>query len=322
MRVRHYSYRTEQSYLAWMRRYIYFHNKKHPAELGGEAVVEYLTHLATERHVAASTQNQAFSALIFLYREVLGIELEGIHATVRAKVPQRLPVVLSEDEVVLILRELDDIQWLMVAMMYGSGLRLSEALRLRVKDVDFSYRCVTVRGGKGAKDRVVTMADPLLRPLELHLAGVKATYERDRQDGISGVYLPNALARKFPNAPLEWKWHWVFPSHKRSVDPRSKLLRRHHYHASTIQRAVARATRKAGITKKVGCHTFRHCFATHLLASGADIRTVQEQLGHKDVRTTQVYTHLLERGGLAVVSPLSRLRATVPDSLQPSGYPL
>ena len=316
MRLRHYSYRTEQSYLRWVRQYIYYHDRKHPGEMGREEVIAFLTHLAEERDVTASTQNQAFSALMFLYRETLGIPLTDVHAQVRAKVPTRLPVVLSEDEVLAILKQLDDAQWLMAAMMYGSGLRLSECLRLRVKDVDFGYRCVTVRSGKGDKDRVVTMAEPLMRPLELHLRVVKSMWERDRQDNIAGVFLPNALARKYPNASTEWKWHWVFPSRRRSMDPRAGLLRRHHYNTSTLQKAVAQAVRRAGIHKKVGCHTFRHCFATHLLASGADIRTVQEQLGHSDVRTTQIYTHLLERGGMAVVSPLSRLRASVPASLK------
>ncbi len=315
MRLRHYSYRTEQAYLVWARRYIYYHGKRHPEVVGKEGVVAFLTHLAVDRDVAASTQNQAFSALLFLYRDVLGIPLDDVRRVVRAKVPERLPVVLTEDEVLAILRNMDDTQWLMAAMMYGSGLRLSECLRLRVKDVDFSYRCVTVRSGKGDKDRVVTMAEPLMRPLEQHLRAVRAIWERDRRDGIGGVYLPHALSRKYANAPLEWKWHWVFPARQRSVDPRTGEERRHHFHASTVQKAVASAVRRAEIHKKVGCHTFRHCFATHLLASGADIRTVQEQLGHRDVRTTQIYTHLLHRGGMAVVSPLARLRTVVPKSL-------
>ena len=312
IRLRHYSYRTEQAYVNWIRRYILYHQKRHPADMGGREVTAFLTHLATRLGVAASTQNQAFSALMFLYKEVLGTPLEGVSGAVRAKVPQRLPVVLTEDEVMSILRHLDDVQWLMAAMMYGSGLRLSECLRLRVKDIDFSYRCVTVRSGKGNKDRVVTLAEPLLQPLQMHLESVRGLYERDRQDGAAGVYLPYALARKYPGAALEWKWQWAFPAPRRSVDPRSGLVRRHHYNESTLQKSVAQAVRRARIVKKVGCHTFRHCFATHLLSSGADIRTVQEQLGHKDIRTTQIYTHVLERGGMAVTSPLSRLRAEIP----------
>ncbi|MEM9744679.1 MAG: integron integrase [Pseudomonadota bacterium] len=311
IRVRHYSLRTERAYVGWVRRYVQFHRLRHPSEMGSREVSQFLSYLAVRKSVSASTQNQALNALLFLYREVLRQPVDILDNTVRAKLPQRLPVVLSEAEVGSILRFLTGEQWLMVGLMYGSGLRLLECVRLRVKDVDFEYHCITVRNGKGGKDRVVTLARPLEEPLRRHLAAVRTVYERDRADGVPGVWLPGALARKFPSAPRDWAWHWVFPSARLSVDPRAEppVYRRHHYNEKTMQRAVREAVRRAEVPKKVTCHTFRHCFATHLLASGADIRTVQEQLGHTDVRTTQIYTHLLGRGANAVVSPLERMSA-------------
>lgn len=309
IRVRHYSVRTERAYVAWVKRYVRFHRLRHPSEMGSREVSQFLTHLAVQRKVAASTQNQALNAIQFLYREVLRQPIELLEHTVRAKVTQRLPVVLTQQEVARILSHLTSEQWLMVGLMYGSGLRLLECLRLRVKDLDFDYHCITVRSGKGNKDRVVTLSRTLEQPLRRHLAAVRTLYERDRGAGIAGVFVPGALARKYPAAPRDWAWHWVFPAPRLSEDPRESpaVQRRHHYHENTVQKAVRAAVRKAGIDKKASCHTFRHCFATHLLASGADIRTVQEQLGHADVRTTQIYTHLLNRGAGAVVSPLERM---------------
>jgi len=303
IRVRHYSIRTEQAYLGWIKRFILFHGKRHPSEMGAREVTAFLTSLAVDRQVAPSTQNQALNALVFLYRVVLERELEGIDA-VRAKQPQKVPVVLTQDEVARLLRELDGVFWLAACLMYGSGLRVMETVRLRVQDVDFPHKAIIVRDGKGAKDRVVTLADELVVPLQRHLLAVRNTHEKDLADGFGAVWLPHALARKYPNAPKAWGWQYVFPAASRSVDPRSGVVRRHHLGEQSVQRRVKQALRSAGIVKKAGCHTLRHSFATHLLERGMDIRTVQEQLGHKDVRTTQIYTHVLQRGGLAVVSPL------------------
>lgn len=297
--------------MQWIRRYIHFHRLKHPSTLGSREVSQFLTYLAVQRKVASSTQNQALNAILFLYRSVLKLPMDIVDDTVRAKRPNNLPVVLTEAEVGRILRHLTGEQWLMVGVMYGSGVRLLECLRLRVKDLDFDYHCLTVRQGKGGKDRVVTLARPLEEPLRRHLEAVRTLFERDRADGVAGVWMPGALARKYPSAGSEWAWHWLFPAARLSFDSRESppLQRRHHYNEKTLQRAVKVAVGRAGIHKKVSCHTFRHCFATHLLASGADIRTVQEQLGHADVRTTQMYTHLLGRGANAVVSPLERMSA-------------
>ena len=303
IRVRHYSIRTEQAYLGWIKRFILFHGKRHPSEMGAREVTAFLTSLAVDRQVAPSTQNQALNALVFLYRVVLERELEGIDA-VRAKQPQKVPVVLTQDEVARLLRELDGVFWLAACLMYGSGLRVMETVRLRVQDVDFPHKAIIVRDGKGAKDRVVTLADELVVPLQRHLLAVRNTHEKDLADGFGAVWLPHALARKYPDAPKAWGWQYVFPAASRSVDPRSGVVRRHHLGEQSVQRRVKQALRSAGIVKKAGCHTLRHSFATHLLERGMDIRTVQEQLGHKDVRTTQIYTHVLQRGGLAVVSPL------------------
>lgn len=304
IRVKHYSIRTEEAYVNWVKRYILFHNKQHPGKMGASEVRDFLTHLAVDRHVAASTQNQALNALVFLYKVVLDRPLGEIDGVVRAKRPQRIPVVLTVDETRRLLRHLDGIQWICGCLMYGSGLRLMECMRLRVMDLDFEHRAVLVRNGKGGKDRVVTLPDELIPILKRHLEGVRNVHEKDLADGYGAVYLPHALARKYPNAPLEWGWQYVFPASKRSIDPRSGLGRRHHSDESSIQKAVKTAVRKADIHKKASCHTLRHAFATHLLERGMDIRTVQEQLGHKDIRTTQIYTHVINRGGNAVVSPL------------------
>lgn len=303
IRVRHYSIRTEQAYLGWIKRFILFHGKRHPSELGESEVTAFLTHLAVVGNVASSTQNQALNALVFLYKVVLERELVGISA-VRAKQPQKVPVVLTQAEVARLLRALDGMQWLAACLMYGSGLRLMESMRLRVQDIDFPHKAIIVRDGKGAKDRVVTLADELVIPLQRHLQTVRNVHEKDLSDGYGAVYLPHALARKYPNAAVQWGWQYVFPAASRSIDPRSGVERRHHLGEQAVQRAVKIAVRKAGIEKRASCHTLRHSFATHLLERGMDIRTVQEQLGHKDIRTTQIYTHVLNRGGLAVVSPL------------------
>ena len=304
IRVRHYSIRTEQAYVEWIRRFILYHGKRHPAELRESDVSGFLSYLAVNRNVAASTQNQALNALVFLYRNVLGRPLGNTIDGVRARKPKRLPVVLTQEEVRQLLRYLDGNHWLPACLLYGSGLRLMECLRLRVKDLDFGHRAILVRDGKGGKDRVVTLPDEIIQPLQGHLESVRNTHEKDLQDGFGKVYLPHALARKYPNAASEWGWQYVFPASKRSIDPRSGVERRHHLDESSLQKAVKAAVRKAGIHKPASCHSLRHSFATHLLERGMDIRAVQEQMGHKDVRTTQIYTHVLQRGGNAVVSPL------------------
>ncbi|HID45791.1 MAG TPA: integron integrase [Chromatiaceae bacterium] len=310
IRRRHYSIRTEQAYVDWIRRFILFHGKRHPRDMGEKEVAAFLTYLAVQRDVAASTQNQALNALVFMYKEVLERPLDGeIRGISYAKRPKRLPVVLTPDEVAGVLSQLEGTQWLVACLLYGSGLRLIEALRLRVMDLDFSRRAIFVRNGKGGKDRVVTLADEVVLPLQRHLQNVKTCHERDLEAGFGCVYLPHALARKYLNACREWGWQYVFPASRRAIDPRSGVERRHHIDASAIQKAIKVAVRRTGIPKKASCHTLRHSFATHLLERGMDIRTVQEQLGHKDVRTTQIYTHVLNRGGLAVRSPLSGLLA-------------
>lgn len=307
IRVRHYSIRTEQSYIGWVKQFIVFNGKRHPAEMGDIEVSVFLTYLAQQRNVAASTQNQALNALVFMYRHVVGQPLGELQSVIRAKKPKRLPVVMSQQEVAQLLSHLTGIHWLVGCLMYGSGLRLLESVRLRVKDIDFSHRAIFVRDGKGGKDRVVTLADELMEPLARHLETVKTLYERDVADGFGRVYLPFALDRKYPNAASEWGWQYAFPARKRSKDPRSNWIRRHHFNESSVQKAVKNAVRLAKIDKPASCHTLRHSFATHLLESGADIRTVQDQLGHSDIRTTQIYTHIIGRGGLAVKSPLSSI---------------
>lgn len=306
-RTRHYSLSTEQTYLQWIKQYILFHGKKHPAEMGATEVAAYLTHLAVSRNVAASTQNQALAAILFLYRHVLGQELPWLENVTWAKRPTRLPVVLTKDEVKTLLEQLTQQNWLMTSLLYGSGLRLRECLRLRVKDLDFSYNQLVVRNAKGDKDRVTMLPTTLHDPLNAHLATVKQIHERDLREGFGRVQLPYALARKYPNSNREWSWQYVFPAATRSRDPRSQEIYRHHIGEWVLQKAVKDAVRAAGINKPATCHTLRHSFATHLLEDGYDIRTVQELLGHKDVRTTMIYTHVLNRGGKGVKSPLDAM---------------
>lgn len=304
IRVRHYSIRTEQTYVEWARRFILYHSKRHPDEMGETEVAAFLTHLAIDRKVAASTQNQALNALVFMYRHVLKSPLGEIAGAVRAKRPARLPVVLSQDEVRRILAELRGAKWLIACLQYGSGLRLMESLRLRVKDLEFDRLAVYVRDGKGGKDRVVTLSKTLTEPLQRHLAARRTLFEQDSAQGFGTVFLPHALGHKYPRAERSWEWQYVFPSTRLSRDPRSGVTRRHHLDESVVQKAVTRAVRDCNIEKPASCHTLRHSFATHLLERGADIRTVQEQLGHTDLRTTQIYTHVIQRGGRAVLSPL------------------
>jgi len=304
IRLRHYSIRTEQAYLGWIRRFILFHGKRHPNKMGAVEIEAFLNHLASQQNVAASTQNQALNALVFLYRHVLDRDVGNLDGLIRAKRPYRLPVVFTRDEVHRVLAQLDGIHHLMASLLYGSGLRLMECLRLRVKDLDFQRREILVRHGKGGKDRVTMLPDSLIPALQTQLERAQITHKQDLAEGFGRVYLPNALARKYPNADQEWGWQYVFPASKRSIDPRSGVERRHHLHETVLQYAVKQAVRRTGIAKPGSCHTFRHSFATHLLESGHDIRTVQELLGHKDVRTTMIYTHVLNRGGQGVRSPL------------------
>lgn len=306
IRLRHMSPKTEKAYVQWIRQYILFHGKRHPEEMAEEEVSAFLTHLATKRRVSASTQNQALSALLFLYRNVLDRDLGALDA-VRAKKPRRLPVVLSRGEVLQLLENLEGTPKLVATLLYGAGLRLQEALRLRVKDLDFSFHQITVRSGKGDKDRVTMLPGLLEAPLRLHLARVRTLHERDLSKGLGRVFLPYALAAKYPNASTEWAWQYVFPSEALAQDPDSGERRRFYTSPRTIQRAVKRAVRAAGITKPATCHTLRHSFATHLLVGGYDIRTVQELLGHRSVRTTMIYTHVLNRGGHGVQSPADTL---------------
>ncbi|QLC74263.1 integron integrase [Pseudomonas sp. LPB0260] len=306
IRVRHYSIRTEAVYLHWVRQFIRFQKLRHPADMGAEEVEQFLSYLAVQRTVSASTQNQALAALLFLYKQVLRIELPWLDGVVRAKRPERLPLVLSREETQRLLAQFSGEVGLITGLLYGSGMRLMEAVRLRVKDVDFQRREILVRDGKGMKDRVTLLPDSLRDGLQAHLAWVKAQHERDLAEGFGEVYLPFALARKYPAAPREWGWQYVFPASRRSIDPRSGAERRHHFNEQQVQRAFKPALRAAGIIKPATPHTLRHCFATHLLESGQDIRTVQELLGHADVKTTMIYTHVLNRGGLGVLSPLDR----------------
>ena len=303
-RVRHLSLGTERAYSDWIRRFILFHKKRHPEEMGVEEIRQFLSHLAVDGRVAASTQNVALCALLFLYRDVLGVELPYVEGIQRAKRPARVPVVFNRAEAAALLTHLSGTYRLIAGLLYGSGLRLMEALRLRVKDLDFEYMEILVRDGKGEKDRRAILPRPLTEPLRQQLDRVKVLHEQDLREGYGEVYLPYALGRKYPNAAREWAWQYVFPSSKLSVDPRSGVARRHHASADSVQREVKRAIRLARITKHGGCHTLRHSFATHLLEDGYDLRTIQELLGHSDVRTTQIYTHVLNRGGRGVRSPL------------------
>jgi integron integrase len=306
MRLKHYSLRTEQAYLYWIRRYIRANLPRHPRELDGATVEAFLTRLATRDHVAASTQNQALSALLFLYREVLAVELPWMENVVRARRPQRLPVVLSRAQVGLLLARLAGREALMAGLLYGSGLRLMECVRLRVKDVGLVRSELVVRDGKGGKDRMTVLPAALREGLARQLAEVRVLHARDLAAGFGRVHLPHALARKYPNAAAELAWQYVFPARRICVDPRDGVQRRHHIDEKVLQKAVRRAALESGFDRPVTPHTLRHCFATHLLESGADIRTVQELLGHKDVATTQIYTHVLNRGAHGVLSPLDR----------------
>ena len=311
MRGRHYSIRTERSYLYWIRWFIRHHGRRHPREMGASEVAAFLSFLAVSRDVSPATQDQALNALVFLYRHVLDRPLGDIPGVVRARRRERVPVVLTPTEIQQVFSHLQGTHWLVACLQYGSGLRLLESVRLRVKDLDFEHRAVYVRHGEGGKDRVVTLPDALVVPLQRHLAHRRSVFERDRLNGVGAVELPHALARKYPGAPCEWAWQYVFPSTRLGTDPRSGARRRHHLDESAVLKALKGAVRRAGIAKPATCHTLRHSFATHLLERGADIRTVQEQLGHADVRTTQIHTHVVGRGGRAVRSPLADLPGLV-----------
>lgn len=306
LRTRHYSLRTESSYISWIRQYILFHNKQHPMELGSDHVASFLSYLAKERNVAASTQNQALNALVFLYREILQIDLGEIKNVHRAKKPKRLPVVMTREEVRAVLNSMEGATWLVASLLYGSGLRLLDGLRIRVQDIDFSQRQLTVRDGKGAKDRRTMLPVILLPHLEQQLEHVRVLHVADLAAGYGKVHLPFAMEQKNPGAARDFNWQYLFPASTRGIDPRNGERRRHHIHERTVQKAVGEAVRRVGLRKRVSCHTFRHSFATHLLEDGYDIRTVQELLGHADVRTTMIYTHVLNRGGQGVKSPLDR----------------
>ncbi|MFZ5503496.1 MAG: integron integrase [Pseudomonadota bacterium] len=306
IRIKHYSIRTETQYCQWVRRFILYHGKRHPRDMGAPEVEAFLTHLAVDGQVAAATQNQALSALLFLYKEVLGVDLPWLNDVTRAKRPQRLPVVLTREEVQAVLARMTGTYGLMARLLYGTGMRLMECVRLRVKDVDFGRGEILVRDGKGAKDRVTMLPQSLVVPLQTHLQQRRALFGDDRQAGKGRVYLPDALARKYPNASTEWGWQYVFPSGSYSIDPRSGVERRHHLDEKLLQRAMKKAVQASGLTKPATPHTLRHSFATHLLESGHDIRTVQELLGHADVSTTMIYTHVLNRGGRGVRSPLDQ----------------
>lgn len=307
LRARHYSPRTEKAYCAWVKRFIHHNGVRHPASMAEPEVNAFLTHLATVEKVSASTQTQALSALLFLYRRVIGHELGDVGELIRASVPPRLPMVLARDEVKAVLAELRGDKWLMSSLLYGSGLRLSECLRLRVQDVDLARGQLLVRNGKGAKDRVTVLPAALGPALRAQLLEARAVHARDVTDGWGRIELPAALARKYPEASRDWRWQWAFPQQRRWKDASTGEQGRHHVHETLLQRAVKDAVRRAGVTKPAGCHTFRHSFATHLLEDGYDIRTIQTLLGHKDLRTTMIYTHVLNRGGQGVRSPLDRL---------------
>jgi integron integrase len=311
IRLRRYSLRTEKAYVDWIRRFVLYHRKRHPSEMGGDEVRSYLSHLATQREVSPATQAQALAALLFLYKRVLNVHLPWIDNVVRARRPKRLPTVLSQPEAQQVIAHLDGVHWLIGALLYGSGLRLLEGLRLRVKDLDLVRRKIIVRNGKGAKDRVTILPATLVDPLKVHLEKIRLLHEHAVSSGTGGVELPYALApqvSQYPNAHLQWAWQYVFPATRLSIDPRSGSRRRHHVHEESVQRHVRNAARLAGIETPVSPHTFRHSFATHLLENGYDIRTVQELLGHKDVKTTQIYTHVMAPGANPVRSPLDTPR--------------
>lgn len=307
LRSRHYSPRTEQTYRHWVRRYIFFHDVRHPSEMAEPEINAFLNHLAVREKVSASTQNQALCALLFLYRHVLKQEIGDIGEVIRARKPERLPVVLTREEIKSVFKYLKGDKWLMAMIMYGGGLRLMECLRLRVQDIDFGRNEILIRDGKGGKDRRTTLPESIKETLVKHMQRVKAIHDKDLSDGWGRVQLPNALDRKYPNAPSEWKWQWVFPQENRWNNTKTGEQGRHHVDASILQKAFHRAVRMSGIIKNATCHTLRHSFATHLLESGYDIRTVQELLGHRDVKTTMIYTHVLNRGGLGVKSPVDTM---------------
>jgi len=304
LRRLNYAYSTEKSYTSWIKRFILFHDKRHPIEMGEPEIEAYLSHLAVEREVAPSTQNQALAAIMFLYEKVLDKELEEEILPQPAKRTKRVPIVLSKGEVRRVLNRLNGVQRIIVQLLYGAGLRISECLKLRIKDLDFERNEITVRMGKGLKDRITVLPSTVQPALKRHLKKVKLVFKQDQEEGFGSVYIPRALAHKYPNASREWIWQFVFPASKRSQDPRSGVIRRHHIHPSSVRRAVRGAARKAEVEKHVTPHTFRHSFATHLLENGYDIRTVQELLGHADVKTTMIYTHVLNKGGRGVTSPL------------------
>ena len=304
LRLLHYSIRTEQAYVQTIRRFILYHHKRHPRDMGVDEIRQYLSHLATDGNVAASTQNVALCALLFLYRQVLEIDLPLIENVERAKRPKRVPVVFTRQEVRRVLANIHGTHLIMASLLYGAGLRLMECVRLRVKDLDFQYKQITVRDGKGERDRRTMLPQPLIEPLQRHLARVKLQHEEDVRAGHGAVYLPYALERKYPGAATDWVWQYAFPSSKLSKDPRSGVTRRHHTSEDRFQRVVAQAIRQTGIAKRASCHTLRHSFATHLLEAGYDIRTIQELLGHADLATTMIYTHVLNKGGKGVKSPL------------------
>ncbi len=307
IRQRGYSIRTEQTYESWVARFIGYCGNRDPKTLGAEEVVSFLQHLAVRRNVAASTQNQALNALVFFYDQVMQQPLGDMGGFIRAKRPKKLPVVLTQNEIQRLLEQMNGRQRLMTSLLYGTGMRLMDYVRLRVQDVDFEYRQIVIRDGKGQKDRVVPLPERLIEPIKTHLTAVRKTHQDDLKMGNGEVYLPNALSRKYPSAAKEWGWQYVFPSARLSVDPRSGKVRRHHIHENGLQKAVKKAATQAGITKRVNCHALRHSFATHLLENGYDIRTVQELLGHADVSTTMIYTHVLNRGGQGVRSPLDSI---------------
>ena len=307
LRLRHYSLKTEKTYVRWIKEYIYFHGKQHPKNLGEKHISEFLSYLAVKRHVSAPTQNQALCAIVFLYKHVLGKELGDFGPLIWAKKSENIPVVLAKNEVEQVLSQLHGKPWLIAQLQYGAGLRLNECLRLRIKDIDFSYKQISVWEAKGAKARVTMLPRMLNQPLKAHIHNVKKLHERDLESGFGSVELPYALSKKYRNADKEWQWQYVFPASRISQDPRTGIRRRHHLDESVLRKALKQALRKTSITKHVTSHTFRHSFATHLLEAGYDIRTVQELLGHNDLKTTMIYTHVLNKGGKGVISPADNI---------------